>query len=130
MPFETMQLRDDAVPVSVVMVRQGSTTLDDRKLTMSCEVTRRRWGIFGFSVHELPHGDFEELARLAPILRERSRVLVASATDLLGDGFPLLPTGTYPHWTVVFSEPTGEQFSRVRVHFTAQTNPSYQPSRR
>ena len=130
MPLETLQIREEPVPLAVVMVRQGATTLTDQRLTKSCEVTRARWGIFGFSVHELPPGGFEELARRSPILRERRRVLVADAADLLRDGFPLLPTGTFPHWTVVLSEPSQEQFSRVRGHFAEQANPSYERSGR
>jgi hypothetical protein len=36
----------------------------------------------------------------------RDVVLVAGGADLLAAGFPLLPTGDHPHWTVVLSEPT------------------------
>lgn len=127
MTLESLQLRDEDLPASVVMVRQGSTTLSDEKLSKACEVTRSRWGIFGFSVHELPQGGFEELARLSPILRNRPRVLVASSAGLLGDGFPLFPSGTYPHWTIVLSESSRRQFSRVRSHFNEQANPSFDP---
>jgi hypothetical protein len=123
--LEPLQLREETLPVSVVLVRQGAITLNDDKLARSCESTQAKWGIAGFSVQELPVGGFDELARLAPILRKRSRVLVAESAGLLADGFPLFPTGTHPRWTVVLSEATPPQFSRVRAHFTEQANPSY-----
>jgi len=125
MALEPLQLREETLPSSVVLVRQGAITLNDDKLARSCESTQARWGISGFSVQELPAGGFDELVRLAPILRKRSRVLVAESARLLADGFPLFPTGTYPHWTVVLSEPTQAQFSRARAHFTEQANPSF-----
>lgn len=43
---------------------------------------------------------------------------VVDGSDLLGDGFPLLPTREHPHWTVVLAEPTTAQFARVRRHFS------------
>jgi hypothetical protein len=45
-------------------------------------------------------------------------VLEAPGSDLLADGFPLLATRDFPHWTVVLSEPTPTQFARVRRHFS------------
>ena len=125
MPLEPLQLRDVDPPRSVVLVRQGARTLNDERLAQSCEMTRARWGIFGFSVHELPAGGYEELARLAPILRRRPRVLEANATELVGNGFPLLPSGIFPHWTVVLAEPTAEQFRRVRSCFRERANPIF-----
>ena len=62
-------------------------------------------------------GDYQQLARLRPIVAERRLLLVASGPDLVASGFPLLPTLDHPHWTVVLSEPTADQFERVRVHF-------------
>lgn len=126
MPIELLQLREVPLPRSVVMVRLGSTTLDDERMAESCEDTLEKWGFFGFSVLELPPGGFDELARLSPILRGRRRVLIADSAKLLRDRFPLFPTGPYPHWTVVLSDSTQEQFSRVRSHFSEQDNPSYE----
>jgi hypothetical protein len=74
-------------------------------------------GVHAFSVFEVPDHDFEELARLEPILRSRPKLLEASGPDLLTAGFPLLPTASHPHRSVVLSEPTAAQFTKVRAHF-------------
>jgi len=81
-------------------------------------VTFARWGLHGFSVFELLGGDYRRLARLVPLLVDRRWVLEAAGPDLLGDGFPLLPTREQPHWAVVLAEPTAAQFARVRRHFS------------
>ena len=126
MPREVIQLRDDRTPDAVVMVRLGSTTLDDQRLAESCEVAWDRWGLYGFSVFELPPGGYDELCELQPMVRSRRRVLVANASDLLANGFPLLATGSFPHWTVVLSQPTDAQFNRVRALFVERANPGFE----
>lgn len=45
----------------------------------------------------------------------------ARTEELLDDGFPILATGAYPHWTIVFSEPTPVHCSRVRRRFADLT---------
>jgi hypothetical protein len=77
-----------------------------------------RWALHGFSVFELPDGDYRRLARLVPLLVDRQWVCEAAGAALLADGFPVLPTREHPHWTVVLSEPTPEQFARARRHFS------------
>jgi hypothetical protein len=82
--------------------------------------------IWGFSVLEVPSGDFEALARLRPLVAERRQVLVAHRPDLVADGFTLLPTLDAPHWTVTLSAPTPEFLERVRNHFRGPIpNPAY-----
>jgi hypothetical protein len=115
---EPLQLREAATPTTLVMVRFGRTTLADDKLRQNCEVTFARWGLHGFSVFELPGGDYERLARLIPLLLDRQWLLEAPGAKLVADGFPLLPTREHPHWTVVLAEPTPTQFARVRRHFS------------
>jgi hypothetical protein len=115
---EPLQLRDTPPPTTLVMVRFGRTTLADDKLRQNCEITFARWALHGFSVFELPDGDYRRLARLVPLLVDRQWVCEAAGTALLADGFPVLPTREYPHWTVVLSEPTPEQFARARRHFS------------
>jgi hypothetical protein len=68
-------------------------------------------------VLEVPDGDYHELARMRPIVTQRRLLMVADGHQLVADGFPLLPTLDRPHWTLVLSEPTAEQFERVRAHF-------------
>jgi len=104
----------------------GTATLDDRKLHEQCERSLLRWGIHGFSVFEVPDGDYEALARLAPIVTVRPKLFEARGEDLLDSGFPLLPTADHPHWTVVLSEATPTQFARVRACFRGPIdNPAY-----
>jgi hypothetical protein len=56
----------------------------------------------------------------------RRLLFVANGRDLVADGFPLLPTLSYPHWSVVLSEPSSEQFSRVRAAFRGpEENPAW-----
>lgn len=115
--FESISLRDDPVPELLVVVRLGSNTLLDDHLARSTAECHARWGIWGFSVLEVPHGDYGELARLRPIVTTRRRLLVAHGADLIAAGFPLLPTLDAPHWTVTLAAPTGELFAAVRSHF-------------
>lgn len=127
---EALSLRDEAAPTGLVVVRLGARTMEDNLLMRSVEQCHDRWGIWGFSVFEVPDGDYEQLARLRPIVAERRQLLVADATELVDDGFPLLPTLDSPHWTVVLAAATAAQFSRVRAHFEGPiTNPSYRRRR-
>jgi hypothetical protein len=114
---EFLRLRDRLIPAKLIMIRLGSKTFDDRKLTDQCERSRGRWGFHGFSVFEVPDGDYRELARLEPIVAERPKLFEADGPELLAAGFPLFPTMEHPHWTVVLSEPTFIQFDRVRGRF-------------
>jgi hypothetical protein len=101
--------------------------MDDDLLFRSVEQCHERWGIWGFSVLEVPDGDYDQLARMRPIVAERRQLLVADATALIDDGFPLLPTLDSPHWTVVLAAATPALFERVRGHFEGPiANPSYQ----
>jgi len=123
---EPLQLREAATPTTLVLVRFGRTTLADERLRQNCEVTFARWGLHGFSVFELPGGDYRRLARLLPLLLDRQWVIEAAGADLLADGFPLLPTREHPHWTVVLAEPTAAQFARVRRQFSEpKRNPAW-----
>ncbi|HYN34303.1 MAG TPA: hypothetical protein VES40_16885 [Ilumatobacteraceae bacterium] len=84
--------------------------------------------MWGFSVLEVPEGDYDQLARLRPIVVERRQLLVADAAELIDDGFPLLPTLDSPHWTVVLAAATPALFERVRRHFRGPIeNPAYRP---
>jgi hypothetical protein len=114
---EPLSLRDRKVPAVLVVVRLGSVTLDDEPLRKSVSECHERWGLWGFSVLEVPEGDYAMLARMRPIVTSRRRLLVADGLELVEAGFPLLPTLDDPHWTVVLSEPTAEQFRRVRALF-------------
>lgn len=129
---EPLQLREATTPTTLVFIRFGRTTLADDKLRENCEVTFARWGLHGFSVFELPDGDYRQLARLVPILVDRQWVLETVASTLLADGFPLLPYREHPHWTIVLAEPTPSQFARVRRHFSEpKRNPAWAgPGRR
>lgn len=105
--------------------------MDDDLLLRSVEQCHHRWGFWGFSVFEVPDGDYDQLARLRPIVAERRQLLVADARELIDDGFPRLPTLDAPHWTVVLASATAPQFSRVRTHFKGPiANPSYRPRSR
>lgn len=123
---EPLVLRDADVAGLVVVVRLGEQTLHDGHLTRAVEECHGRWGIWGFSVLELPDGDYGELVRLRPFVATRRRLFVARSGDLLADGFPLLPTLDHPHWTVQLAEPTVEHFARVRRHFAGPIeNPAW-----
>jgi hypothetical protein len=125
-PAESLILRDQGVPGLLVVVRLGVNTLGDRLLADACERTHARWGIWGFSVLEVPGGDYHELARLRPIVAERRQLLEADGHELAGAGFPLFPTLDYPHWTVVLSEQGSPMFARVRELFRGPIeNPSW-----
>ena len=110
---EPLILREDEVPAVLVVVRLGSRTLDDSHPSRAVEETHGRWGVWGFSVLEVPDGDYERLARLRPIVRDRKALFVADGHELIGDGVPLLPTLDHPHWTVVLSALTAEHFASV-----------------
>lgn len=114
---EPLLLRGGHADEMLVVVRLGATTLTDQKLVDQCARTFARWGLHGFSVLEVPDGDWQLLARLRPVVTTRRQVLTANAGTLRRAGFPLLPTQDHPHWTVVLSEPTVEQFGRVRALF-------------
>lgn len=127
---EPLVLRDELTPPGLVVVRLGAVTLGDQHLTRSVEECHARWGIWGFSVLEVPGGDYERLARLRPIVAERRQLLVAQGAELIEDGFPLLPTMDSPHWTVVLAAPAAELLARVRAHFAGPIpNPAYAPNR-
>lgn len=115
--FESLLLRSQPTPRTLVVIRLGSTTLSDKKLSEQCARTHGRWGIHGFSVFEVPNGDYEQLARIAPIVTVRPKLFEAHAYALLDAGFPLIATQDHPHWTVVCPEPTAAQFAKVRAVF-------------
>ena len=124
--FEPLILRNEDPPEMIVVIRLGAKTLDESHLLRSLEECHARWGIWGFSVLEVPNGDFSLLARLRPIIMERKLFLVAEGRHLVEAGFPLLPTLDSPHWTVALSSPEPEQISRVRELFVGPIeNPTY-----
>lgn len=128
---EPLLLREASIPSTLVLIRFGRNTLADDNLRRSCEMTLSRWGLYGFSVFELPDGDYDRLARLVPLLLDRQWVLEAAASDLLGGGFSVLPTRDHPHWTVMLAEPTPTQFADVRRHFSEpKRNPVWAGRRR
>ena len=103
--IEPLILRDDAAAPGLLVVRLGAVTLGDEHLRLSAEDCHARWGVWGFSVLEVPGGDYAELARLRPIVAERRQLLVAHGANLIEGGFPLLPTLDAPHWTVALAAP-------------------------
>lgn len=115
--FESIHLRDEPIPHLLVVVRLGSNTLLDQHLAKSTAECHARWGIWGFSILEVPGDDYEALARLRPVFAARRKLLVAHGAELIAAGFPLLPTLDAPHWTVVLAESTPEVFAEVRRHF-------------
>lgn len=115
--MEPLTLRNETVPDLLVVVRLGSITLTDDALGKSVSESHARWGLWGFSVLEVPSGDYRLLARLRPIVATRRLLLVAEGRVLTAAGFPLLPTLDHPHWTVVLSAPSAEQFDGVRRLF-------------
>lgn len=120
--FEPLALRDEHTSPGLVVVRLGARTLDDEVLRRSVDECHDRWGIWGFSVLEVPGGDYEQLVRMRPI---------AAGESLINDGFPLLPTLDSPHWTLVLAAATSEQFERVRTHFRGPLdNPVYRSRQR
>lgn len=124
--MESLTLRDEPVPGLLVVVRLGSVTLEDEALRTSVAETHARWGIWGFSVLEVPGGDYQALARLRPIVATRRSLLVADGRELVTAGFPLLPTLDHPHWTVALSAPSADQFERVRGLFAGPVpNPAW-----
>jgi hypothetical protein len=128
--FEPLVLRDEQVVPGLVVVRLGATTLDDGLLRRSVDECHVRWGMWGFSVLEVPDGDYEQLARIRPLVADRRQILVADGRDLVDDGFPLLPTLESPHWTVALATASGAQFARVRSHFRGPLeNPAYRRRR-
>lgn len=129
--FEPLALRDELASPGLVVVRLGVRALADESLRRSVDECHERWGIWGFSVLEVPGGDFERLVRMRPIVADRRQFLVADGESLIDDGFPLLPTLDSPHWTVVLATATASQFERVRAHFRGPLdNPTYRSGRR
>lgn len=110
-------LRGEAVPARLVVLRMGVSTLTDEALAFACSNAYDEWALHAFAVLELPDGDWDQLARVMPIVRRRPKALEASGPELLQAGFPLLPTNSRLHWSVVLSEPTPEQFARIRQQF-------------
>jgi hypothetical protein len=107
-------------------VRLGEKTLEDDHLIRAVNECHGRLGIWGFSVLEVPGGDYAELVRLRPFVAMRRRLHLARAELLVSSGFPLLPTFEHPHWTVQLPEPTPERFAEVRRHFTGPVdNPAW-----
>ena len=115
--LEPLALREAEPPGLLIVVRLGARTLEDDSLTRSVQECHGRWGIWGFSVLEVPDGDYERLARLRPIVTERRQLLTSDGHALISAGFPLIATLDAPHWTVVLAEPTLDQFERVRTLF-------------
>lgn len=126
---EAVHLRSSPPPVTIVVIRLGTQTLGDDKLAEQCERTMGRWGFPGFSVFEVPGGDYRLLGRLVPIVTIRPKLFEAQGADLIDAGFPLLPTGDHPHWTVVLAAATTTQFARVRELFDGpKANPAWKGS--
>ena len=124
--FEPLALRDESVAPGLLVVRLGATTLGRDHLRRSVEECHERWGIWGFSVLEVPRGDYNQLVRVRPIVADRRQFLIAKGSDLIDDGFPLLPTLDTPHWTVTLAAATDVQFDRVRSHFRGPLdNPAF-----
>lgn len=79
----------DAVPAGVVVVvRLGEKTLEDDHLTRAVKECHGRWGIWGFSVLEVPGGDYAELVRLRPFVGMRRRLHLARAEVLVNFRVP------------------------------------------
>jgi len=128
--LEPLSLRHQGPPTTLVLTRLGARTLEENRLADQCERTRGRWGFDGFSVFEVPAGDYAHLARLVPIVALRPKLYRAEGGALLDAGFPLFPTGDFPHWTVVLSEATPAQFARVRAQFAGPLdNPAWEGTR-
>ena len=115
--FEPLVLRDEAVVPRLVVVRLGARTLERDHLRRSVEESHKRWGIWGFSVLEVPDGDYNQLARVRPVVADRRQILIADGLELVDSGFPLLPTLDSPHWTVTLAAATDAQLDRVGTHF-------------
>jgi hypothetical protein len=129
--LEPLALRDEIAPPGLVVVRLGVRTLDHELMARSVAESHDRWGLWGFSVLEVPGGDYEKLARMRPIVADRRQFLIADGSDLIEDGFPLLPTLDSPHWTVLLAAATPTQFERVRSHFRGPVdNPTFRSGRR
>jgi hypothetical protein len=123
---EPLSLRHQGPATTLVLIRLGARTLDDDRLADQCERTRGRWGFDGFSVFEVPAGDYALLARLVPIVALRPKLYRAEGAALLDAGFPLFPTGDFPHWTVVLSRAARAQFTKVRAQFVGPLdNPAW-----
>lgn len=123
---EPLQLRDQQVPETLVVIRLGRDTLSDRHLGPACERTHLRWGLHGFSVLEVPDGDYVALARLRPFVALRPLLFEASGMALLRANFAMIPTEDHPHWTVVLAAPWPEHFAAVRALFVGpKDNPAW-----
>lgn len=124
---EPLMLRDEAVVPGLVVVRLGAVTLSGQHLRRSVEECHARWGIWGFSVLEVPDGDFSRGWRGCDRSRQSvDRCSSPMALSSLPTGSRLLPTLDSPHWTVALSAPTPAFFERVRGHFRGPiANPAY-----
>jgi len=123
---EPLQLRHGAPPSTITLIRLGARTLTEDSLLDQCERTQGRWGFHGFSVFEVPGGDYALLARLVPIVAARPKLFEAQGKTLIDAGFPLLPTAAHPHWTVVLAAATPRQFQAVRQLFSGpKDNPVF-----
>lgn len=123
-------IRDGGVPETLIVLREGVQTLDDVVLAQACERALGEIGVPGFSVLELPGGDFDALARLRPLLRVRRKVFIASGASLVGEGLALIPTFEFPHWTVVVPDPSPAAFALARTLFRGPIdNPAYEGRR-
>ncbi len=123
-----VSIRGGEPPTQFLLVREGVQTLTDEAIQRACETAQQHIGIYGFSVLEVPEGGYEELARLRPALRLRRRFMLANGRDLIAAGFALLPTLEHPHWTVVLSAPSADQFTLIRAQFSEPVlNPTYAP---
>jgi hypothetical protein len=125
---EPLILRDQSLPEILIVVRLGAQTLRDEHLERSAAECHGRWGIWGFSVLEVPYGDYRRLARLRPVVARRRLLFLADGAGVVAAGFPLLPTLDHPHWRLTMSEVSTRQFERVRGVFQGPVeNPAWAP---
>ncbi|MDZ4826628.1 MAG: hypothetical protein SGJ13_09215 [Actinomycetota bacterium] len=74
----------------------------------------------------MPNGDYGLLVRLRPIVAPRRLAFEVDGRELISAGFSVLATLDHPHWTVLVSEATSEQFARVRPLFCGPVeNPAW-----
>jgi hypothetical protein len=84
-------LRDQTIPALLVAVRLGAVTLSDTRLADACARTHGKWGVWGFSVLEVPDSDHQRLARLRPIVAVTVRTSSTSRSGAELD-FTMTPT--------------------------------------
>ena len=123
---EPLILREIGIEIAdvVVVVRLGTRTLEDDHLDRATAEAHGRWGIWGFSVLEVPGGDYRQLVRLRPFVATRRLLFRASAADLVTAGFPSSPPWTLaivmvlPSPTIVGNGRTSrvDRFQGVRPH--------------